>query len=152
MSLFKFDYQDPTEMEKNDAPLTPGEATFKITGIYEVDKRTGKPLTTSDNTPKITLGLSIKDLMGNSGFMYDDLTSKTAWKIKALLDALGLGALYNKNGTLDINNLSNGEGRCEIGIKSYNGKDRMQIIKYIKAEQQLSFEPNNQDIEDEVPF
>ena len=155
MSIFRFDYKNPSDLEPKMAQLTPGDAKFKILAIFET-KKDGSPLTTMDGTPKITLSLSVTDCNGESALVYDDLTAKTAWKVKALLDALGLSELYDESGTLNPSDIAGGIGKCVIEVKKSEGyADRMVIKKYVKAGKQASIpkqhvaeDPND----DQIPF
>lgn len=133
MGKFMFNYVDPMELAPKQADLTPGEASFKVGTIFDT-KKDGTPLTTMDGTPKLTLSLWVIDCNGAQGNVYDDLTAKTAWKIKALFDAVGMSHMYDESGTFNPDNLKDCTGRCVIELKKSEGyADRLSVKKYIKA-------------------
>lgn len=161
MGFFKFDYVDESELavtQTESTPsieLTPGDASFKIIGVYDC-KKDGTPLTTKNGTPKLNVSFSVKDSRGQTGIVYEDLTANTAWKIKALLDAIGLGALYDPSGTLNPDDLTGYSGKCKIGIKKSDGyPDRMSVERFYKAESQIPMnrKPLATNVpEDDLPF
>lgn len=132
MSVFKFDYKSEEDLTPKTILLMPGEASFKIVGVFD-KRKDGTPLTTMDGTPKLTVSLSVIDASGASGLVYDDVTSKMAWKVKALLDAVGLSNLYNSSGTFNPDDLVGCIGRCVIETRKSEGyADRSTVKKYIK--------------------
>ncbi len=154
MSMFKFDFKPESELNTQDKKviLTPGPASFKIIAIFDT-KKDGSPLTTMDGTPKITLSLSVKDSAGETGLVYDDLTARTAWKIKALLDALGLAALYDESGQLNPDDLIGGMGACSIKINKSEGyPDRTVVDRYTKAAKQAEIKKDYSTYDDSIPF
>ncbi len=155
MGRFMFDYKDPAELAPKSADLTPGEASFKVSAIFD-SKKGGKPLTTMDGTPKLTLSLWVIDVDGNQGTVYDDLTVKTAWKIKALLDAVNLSHLYDPSGVFNPDELKDCVGRCVIELKKSEGyADRMSVKKYIKPKAhtaKVDTSAQLDELNDEIPY
>ncbi len=134
-------------------PLMPGNASFKIIGVYDTNKD-GTPLKDMAGNPKLNVGVSVKDSMGNRGMLYESLTINTGWKVKALLNAVGLEALYDKSGQLNPVEIVNGEGQCTLKLQeASNGyPSRMVVDRYLKAAKQLEIKPNFTDINDDLPF
>lgn len=158
MSYFKFNYVNPSELEPKKVELTPGDASFKISAVFDKKKPIqmpdgrifAAPLTTVDGTPKLTLSLSCIDSTGAQGIVYDDLTARTAWKIKTLLDAIDLPHLYDASGTLNPNDIVGYVGKCIIELKKSAGyPDRISVKKYIKASKSVSV--IKKDYSDELP-
>lgn len=150
MSFFKFNYMPESELETKKVDLTPGDASFKVVSIFD-KRKDGQPLTTMSGEPKLTVSFSMIDCNGSQGLVYDDLTPKTAWKIKALLDSIGLPHLYNESGTLDTNEITGCTGKCVIELKKSDGyPDRISIKKYIKRDAILSAQSVKKDYSDEL--
>ena len=150
--MFKYEYKSEQELGPKMTVLTPGEARFKIVSVFD-KKKDGSPLTTMDGTPKLTLSLMVRDSKGDSSLVYDDLTAKTAWKIKALADALGVPSLYNEAGHLDPNDLINGDGRCMIRVNKSEGyADRTVIDKYLKVLKKDLPKVDYSTHDDDLPF
>lgn len=152
--MFKFEYKDESELGPKVTLLAPGEGKFKIISVFD-KKKDGSPLTTMDGTPKLTLSIMVRDCDGDSGLVYDDLTARTAWKIKALADALGLPGLYDESGTLNPDDLINGEGRCNVGTRKSDGyPDRTVIEKYLKSPKvrKAKADYSKELPEDDLPF
>lgn len=154
MSVFKFEYKPENELGPKMTLLTPGEASFKIVAVFD-KKKDGSPLTTMDGTPKLTLSISVKDINNETSLVYDDLTAKTAWKLKAIADSIGMPELYDESGTLDPDDLIGCEGRCKIKTNQSPGyDDRTAIEKYLKQRKKdLPKTDYSKGIEDEdLPF
>lgn len=150
--MFKFDHVE--SQERVTADLAPGLAKFKIVGVYTKSKG-GEPLRDSDGNPKLNISLSVRDSAGNSGFVYDILTKKTGWKVKAILEALGLEKLYDKSGQLDPNDILNGDGKCMLKLQPTSGAyaARMVVDKYIKSENQFELSSRQPSVpDDDLPF
>lgn len=153
MSIFCFNHKDDENMEKG--TLVAGDAKFKIIGTYDKNKD-GTPLVDMAGNPKVKVSLSITDCERNNAALYETLTVNTGWKVKALLGALGLGNLYDKNGKLDLDVLQGGTGACTLKLQAAgNGFEaRIVVDKYIKAEKQVEFAASNS-VEipnDDIPF
>lgn len=153
MGRFSFNYVNPEELAPKQAELIPGEASFKVGMVFDT-KKDGSPLTTMDGTPKLTLSLWVIDSNGNQGNVYDDLTSKTAWKIKALFDAIGMGHMYVESGTFNPDNLKDCTGKCIIELKKSEGyPDRLSVKKYLKAKVRTEKIDYSDELgSDEIPF
>lgn len=156
--MFRFDYKKPEDLEPKKVDLMPGEVSFKVSAVFD-KKKDGTPLATMNGDPKLTLSLSCIDAGGAQAIVYDDLTSKTAWKIKTLLDAIGLPQLYDESGTLNPDDIVGCTGRCVIELKKSDGyPDRMQVKKYLKAKsnllttQTVKKDYSDELVDDEIPF
>ena len=155
MSIFRFDYKDPAEMGPSITLLTPGDAKFKVIGAFD-KKKDGSPLTTMSGDPKLRLSLSVTDSAGETSIVYDDITSKMAWKVKAILDSVGLGELYDTSGAFSPEDIIGAMGKCIVETRKSEGyEDSNNIKKYVKAAKQavISREVSaDEHIEDDVPF
>lgn len=156
MSIFHFNYKKPEDLGPTIMVLTPGEAKFKVVSIFD-KKKDGSPLTTMDGTPKLTMSLSVTDSAGNNSLVYDDLTAKTAWKIKTLLDSIGLGELYDPSGAFSPEDVIGAMGKCMIETRHTEGyDDRSNVKKYIKAAKQAVIPRDSVPVEepsdDDLPF
>ena len=155
MGRFSFNYVPEEELAPKQADLTPGEASFKVGTIFDT-KKDGTPLTTMDGTPKITLSLWVIDCNGAQGNVYDDLTAKTAWKIKALLDSIGMSHMYDESGTFNPDSLKDCTGRCVIELKKSEGyADRLSVKKYIKMAStpvKVDYSKGLDELNDAIPF
>lgn len=152
MGVFKFDYKKPEDLGPSMMLLTPGDATFKITGVFD-KKKDGSILTTMSGDPKLRISLFVVDSLGGSSSVYDDLTSKMAWKIKALLESVGLGELYDESGSFDPTDIIGTTGKCVIDTRKSEGyEDSTVIKKYVKAKQQKAIEPTQEPSDDDIPF
>jgi hypothetical protein len=150
-----FDYVSEEDLAPKQANLTPGEASFKVGAIFDT-KKDGSPLTTMDGTPKLTVSMWVIDCDGNQGNVYDDLTQKTAWKIKALLDAVNLSHLYDPSGMFNPDELKDCVGKCVIELKKSEGyADRISVKKYLKPKVQAAKVDASQvldELNDQIPF
>lgn len=146
MSIFKFDYVSEADLGPTNTLLTAGDGKFKIIGAYD-SKKDGTPLTTMDGSPKLRLSLSVTDCNGETSLVYDDITGKMAWKIKAILDSVGLGALYDKSGAFSPEDIIGATGKCVIEIRTPEGSTEKynNIKKYVKAEKQAVITRNTGD-------
>ena len=158
MSLFRFDFVSEEDLAPKTHLLIPGEAKFKVVGAFST-KKDGTPLTTMSGDPKLRLSFSVTDANGTTSLVYDDITSKMAWKIKALLDSVGLGALYDKSGAFSPEDVVGAMGRCVIETRTPEGATESynNIKKYIKAENQAvisrsASEPIEEPNDDPLPF
>ncbi len=156
MSIFKFDYVDPVNMGPQIMLLAPGEAKFKVIGVFD-KKKDGTPLTTMNGDPKLRLSFSVTDFNGDTSVVYDDITPKMAWKIKALLDSVGLGNLYDASGAFSPEDVMGAMGRCIIAIRKSDGyEDSNEIKKYIRAAKQAVISRESAPVEevpnDDLPF
>ena len=156
MSRFRFDYKSPEELEPKKVDLTPGEASFKVSAVFDT-KKDGSPLTTMNGDPKLTISFSCIDVDGNQGLIYDDITPKMAWKIKTLLDAINMGHLYDESGQFSPEDILGCTGRCMIELKKSEGyADRMAIKKYMKfgagKAVKTDYSKPLDELNDQIPF
>lgn len=153
MSKFMFNYVPESELAPKQADLTPGEASFKVGAIFDT-KKDGSPLTTMDGTPKLTISLWVIDIDGNQGTVYDDITSRMAWKVKALLDAVNLSHLYDPSGMFNPDELKGCTGKCVIELKKSEGyPDRISVKRYIKPKVVTAKIDYSHELpEDSIPF
>jgi hypothetical protein len=149
--MFNFIHTEDKEM--SDTPLVPGNARFKIIGVYSTTKD-GKPLLDRDGDPKLNVSLSVKDSVGSTGLLYESLTKNTGWKIKAMLCALGLEGLYDKSGNLNPDDIVGGEGLCTLKMQdASNGYEaRIVVDKYIRAAKQAVVKVDYSNHDDSIPF
>lgn len=156
MSIFRFDFKPESELGPSITLLTPGDAKFKIIGAFD-KKKDGSPLTTMSGDPKLRLSLSVTDSEGQTSVVYDDITSKMAWKIKAILDSVGLGELYDASGAFSPEDIVGAMGKCIIETRKSEGYDDSNNIKrYVKAAKQAVISRESAPIEepsdDALPF
>lgn len=127
---FKYEYVPLDQLKQNvnsGAPLMPGMAEFKITGIWEVDQE-GKPLVTKEFIPKIKVSLLCIDCKGNSGRVYHDISAKMQWALLSLGESIGR-PVYNESGTTDWNSLVGAMGKCILENRQTAGYPMRTCVK-----------------------
>lgn len=138
--MFKFDYKDECEMKgpRDGVPpwdkLSVGPATFKVLRWSDTDKF-GNPLLSADKRPKIQLILLITDKTGFSATLFESWTAANAFRMLALLKAIGRRDLYDPQG-IDIDQIVDYEGDCTLidNDKPFGGK--IKIKEFMEKEQQ----------------
>lgn len=129
--MFKFDYVPPEQLN-NRVQLSIGRASFVVTAWTDKDKD-GLKMFSQAGDPKVNLILMVRDSTGQEGTYYDSLTAKTNWKLKRLLDSLGLGSLYTASGSINLDALVLKSGACEL--KAPTGDYKKLNIDYLTPEQ-----------------
>ncbi len=144
---FKFDPDAVNE-------VCEGLASFKILDAKDTDQH-NYPLRTKDGENSIVrLTLRVTDANGGSALINDNLVSNAPWKINQLLKAVGRASWF-KSGNLNPSQLINLNGQCSLKKKPYNGKEYMNVEKYIDAEQAESVNPPGPGKDDDwgdIPF
>jgi hypothetical protein len=129
--MFKYDYVPPEQLQSF-VDLVVGPAVFMVTGWTDKDKD-GHRMTTAQGLPRVDIILSVCDAVGQEGKYFDALTPKTNWKLKSLLDCIGLPSLYSPTGLIDLNQLIGRNGKCEL--KAPNEGYKKLNIAYLSEEQ-----------------
>ncbi len=161
MAIYRFNpfVEKDNYNEAEKVPLVAGAGTFKILGVY--DKGTdGSPLVDKNGYPKLSVSMSVKDCNGNVGKMRESLTVNNGFKVKQILESLGLAALFDPNGSFNPADIVGGEGKCILKDKpASNGFDaRVEIGVYVKAQTQAkvqidySNKPGFEDALEGLPF
>ena len=156
--MFKFDYV-PAEHLRSNVTLTPGRAHFVITGWTDKNKD-GVQMFTQSGDPRVDLILTVCDCLGQEGKYNDILTPKTNWKLKSILDAIGMPELYTASGELNLDALILKGGACDL--KPPRGDYKRLDIQYLTPEQakkpfiqpappMQGFEPQGQQYKPKVP-
>jgi hypothetical protein len=156
--MFKFDYV-PAEQLRSNVTLVPGRAQFVITGWTDKNKE-GIQMFTQSGDPRVDLILTVSDCTGQEGKYFDILTPKTNWKLKSILDAIGMPELYTASGELNLDQLVFKGGVCDL--KPPKGDFKRLDIQYLTAEQakkpyiqpapsMQGFEPMGQQYKPKVP-
>ena len=130
--MFKYEYV-PVDQLRSNVELVIGRAEFVVTGWTDKDKD-GVKMTTRNGDPRINLILTIADAAGQQGKYFDILTPKMNWKLKQLLDAVGMPELYDSSGTIDLNKLIMKGGKCQLN-PSRNPEYAKHELVYLTTEQ-----------------
>ncbi len=147
---FNYIYEEADQNELVSV-LTPGDATFQVKNVHNKDKN-GENMRSSKGDDMIKVELLVKDSHGKSGMVYEYITSKMGWKLRALCKSIGKENLYNKSGNMDVTQLKYGTGSCSVKTHSSAGYDDKTVIdKFYEgvAKNDPSL-PNTED--DDLPF
>jgi len=131
--LGNFDYKTPDELDVGGGTVNEGEVSFTIKKNFDTD-RNGLPLTTGKGDPKIKVVIEVKDEDNNTANIYEDVTTKTAWKMYNICKAIGRKDLYTSDG-VEWDDTIGYTGRCIVSIEHKPGYNpRLVIDGYIYPE------------------
>ncbi len=130
--MFKYEYV-PADQLRSNVELVIGRAEFVFTGWTDKDKD-GVKMTTRNGDMRVNLILTICDAAGQQGKYFDILTPKMNWKLKQLLDSVGMPELYDSSGCIDLNKLIMKGGKCQLN-PSKNPEYAKHELVYLTAEQ-----------------
>lgn len=130
--MFKYEYV-PVDQLRSNVELVLGRAEFVITGWTDKDKD-GVKMTTRNGDPRINLILTVADSAGQQGKYFDILTPKMNWKLKQMLDSIGMPELYQSSGTIDLDKIVMKGGKCQLN-PSRNPEYAKHELVYLTAEQ-----------------
>lgn len=148
----QFSPKSQEELEKENAYLQPGNATFKV--INAIDGISSK------GDPMITLELHLWDEKGKEGVLKDWLPSTFQYKIFKFCNSINRIALY-QSGDLNPFALINATGKCTLKLKKGDdGESYIRVHSYLSSsEKDESNSPIPQDNTpsssmeiDDVPF
>lgn len=148
--IFSYDHVDPEELA-TPALIDEGQGYFKVL-------KTENKLSNAGN-PMLVLTLALKDRAGKSTICSEYITAKAAYKIHAILVAIGKESYYEQNkGSLNPQVMLEGKGRCEIVTDTPDNPKftkRSVVAKYLPGQQQEApvQQPATVEIQDdELPF
>ena len=124
---FIFEYDNDagnTDMERK--PLVDGPATFTIIDARAVDDG-GVRLVTKGGVPKMVVTFDVVDSNGTKGRVFEHISAKASWKLKALLGSLGCLELYTTACSFHPPLILGGEG--EFTLKT-DGAYYVNVDKY----------------------
>lgn len=110
--MFKFDYIPPEQLG-GFVDFALGRAQFVITGWTDKDKQ-GMKMFSQGGDAKVNIILHVRDSAMQEGNYFDSLTSKTQWKLKSLLDSIGMPELYTAAGHINLDLIVGKSGNCEF--------------------------------------
>lgn len=134
---FKYDYVPVEQLEDTGRVetriLAEGEAHFIVKSIFEKDQQ-GNDLTTVGGDPKIRVLLTVTDKTGQKGAVWHDISSKMAWAVAGLCNAVGMPQLYAPGRPLNTSSLVGLDGKCMIETRPAEGKYEAKTIikKYLQ--------------------
>lgn len=130
--LFKYDYV-PADQLTNNNDLSIGRADFLINGWTDKDNN-GQSMFTQAGDKRVDIILTVKDCTGNQKKYFDILTPKMNWKLKSLLDSIGMSDLYISSGTINLDAIVLKSGKCELRPSKNPAYSKPQIV-YLTSEQ-----------------
>ena len=138
----KFKPLSEKELQEQSGTLAAGRGEFEILDCEET-----KSKSTGNDMLKITLKAWDKD--GREGRIFDYIVATAQWKLKALLDSVGMSESYD-NGNVNAIELVGRCGRIDIGIqKDPEHGDKPKVKNYLLA--QASQEKKSSTQSDEPP-
>lgn len=162
--MFKFDYKEDVSNGGDGQSydwrnLQNGKAKFRVTKVFTTDKD-GKKLVTAKGDDKMKVSLFCEDMAGNKGSFFETLTGNTPWKVKSLLDAVGMGHLYNASGMFAPDDLEGLDGQCIIEREKNEYGEYMRVKKYFaknvitEQTQKVDYSMSADDLAslDDIPF
>ena len=131
--LFKYEYV-PAEQLRSNVELAIGRADFVVTGWTDKDHKTGSTMYTQAGDKRVDIILTIKDCHGQQNKYFDILTPKMNWKLKSLLDSIGMSDLYVSSGTIHLDAIVLKSGKCELRPSKNPAYSKPELV-YLTPEQ-----------------
>lgn len=119
----KFKVLSEEELADKMGNLSPGKSDFQI---FEAEDKVSKA-----GNPMLALNLKVWDQNGREGRVFDYITANAQWKLKKMLEAVGMEKEYEQ-GEVDPNQLMGKSGQLTLVMtKDPERGDRLNVKNYL---------------------